>query len=268
MEGEVAGNCLRCGAPYGPEDTVCYTCGAPIGETRANTQPVKAMRPTQAPALAAEPPASAPEVPRPRFTEPPRLTVGSIPVPATPPAPPPTAQTRGRLRGVVVAVLCLVLIAAVGGAVAVLRQITAAPPVAHQTTYADPQGRFSLTRPALWKVAETPTGVTLSDSTSVSTASVTIEDAAAGSTAQTVADARAARQGLAAAPSRNVAGESWQVRSGQVTGQDGVLREDVLLVTAHGGAIYSIEFLCPIASYDATNRLVYQPLLDSFRFNG
>lgn len=268
MEGEVAGNCLRCGAPYGPDDTVCYTCGAPIGETRANTQPVKAVRPTQRPAPADEAPTPAPEAARPTRADPPRLTVGSIPVPATPPAPSPVAKTRGRLRGVVVAALCLVLIAAASGAVAVLRQLTAAPPVAHQTTYADPQGRFTLTRPALWKVAETPTGVTLTDSTSVSTAAVTIEDAAPGATAQTVADARAARQGLAAAPSRRVAGEQWEVRSGQVTGQDGVLREDVLLVRVHGGAIYTIEFLCPIASYDATNRLVYQPLLDSFRFNG
>lgn len=268
MEGEVAGTCLRCGAPYGPDDTVCYTCGAPIGETRANTQPVKAMRPTQRPAKAAETAAPAPEPAAARLTTPPRLTVGAGPVVS--PAPPsrPAPKQRGKLWGVGVVALCLVLVAAVGGAVAVLRQITAAPPVAHQTTYADPQGRFALTRPALWKVAQTPTGVTLSDSTSVSTASVTLQDAAPGVTAQTVADTRASAQGLTAAPSRSFAGETWAVRSGQVTGQDGVLREDVLLVTVHSGTVYALEFVCPIASYDATNRLVYQPLLDSFRFNG
>lgn len=267
MEGEVAGNCLRCGAPYGPDDTVCYTCGAPIGETRANTQPVKAVRPTQRPATSSETATATSAPPAPRLTAPPRLTVGSGSV-LSPTAPEPPASKRGgRLRGVVVVVLCLVLVAVVGGAVAALHQITTPPPVAHQTTYSDPQGRFAFTRPALWKVAETPTGVTLTDSTSVSTASVTVENATLGTTAQTAASAHASARGLATAPSRSIAGEVWEVRSGQVTGQDGVLREYVLLVAIHGGSVYTIEFVCPIASYDATNRLVYQPLIDSFRFN-
>jgi hypothetical protein len=79
----------------------------------------------------------------------------------------------------------------------------------------------------------------------------------------------AARNGLTDPPStQQVGGQTWQVRSGRTTGHDGVTREDVLLVTVHGGALYAIEFVCPIASYSDTNRLVYQPLLTSFTFSG
>jgi hypothetical protein len=118
----------------------------------------------------------------------------------------------------------------------------------------------------LWEAHPSASGVALNDSDGISTARVTVEATSPGQSAQAAADARAAALGLGPQPQRQFGGASWEQRSGQVTGQDGAVREDVILVTIHDGQLYTIEFTCPISTYDATNARIYQPLLDSFAF--
>lgn len=57
------GRCLRCGTPYEPDDTVCYHCGAPIGETEGDTAPVKVVRVNKSSGDAAAPATSQGEEP-------------------------------------------------------------------------------------------------------------------------------------------------------------------------------------------------------------
>src|SRR5262245_43854343 len=105
-----SGNCLRCGAPYEPGDTVCYTCGAPIGETRVNTQPVRAVRVPKA-EPAAEPAASQPIIRAAAVVQPPSFA------PATP-APAALAPHRPRRRARWLGILagCLLALVVLGAA--------------------------------------------------------------------------------------------------------------------------------------------------------
>jgi hypothetical protein len=262
MEGRT---CLRCGAPYEPDDTVCYRCGAPIGETRANTQPVRALRrPTPTVVESDAPPSTA--------ALPARSGAGlSGPITTPPPAASPSSSraarpTKRRPLWLLLLLGCALLLGAFGGAAYLLRLLTAGPAVSQQTSYTDPRHRFSFARPTLWQVSTSATGVSLSDADGISTASVTVRAADFSDTAATAADAVATPLGLATQPQQQFAGVTWEQRSGQVTGQDGAVRQYVVLAAIHNSQVYVIEFTCPISSYDSTNTLVYQPLLDSFAF--
>lgn len=266
---EQAGTCLRCGAPYESGATVCLTCGAPIGETQTPTQPVRALnlpRATNAPAPAsqqAQASAASPSIPA-------SVTVASAAphsgaAPAQPPAPPASGKRRLGIMGIaLVSVLVLVVL---GGVAYTVRALTAAPPVAQQTIYRDPQHRFHFQRPALWLVTPAADGVTLSDSDGTSTAKITLPTLASPETAKAYADQLATQSNLSATISQQIAGETWEQRLGQVTGSDGAVREVVIFVTVHNAHLYVIQFTCPVATYDSINNLVYQPLLVSFAFD-
>lgn len=255
---EAAGVCLRCGQPYEPGDTVCYSCGAPIGETQTPTQPVRAVRRPQ--------PSPEPDEPPP---PPPAAAVAqpSLPVVATASLPMPAAQaTTQRRVWPRVLLLCVVVLAALGGAAYAVQKLTAAPPVASTALYQDAGHRFHFQRPALWALATSDAGVTLTDSDGVSTARVLVAAPAAGEDAAAHADVLAKRDGLQAAPARVFAGETWQQRAGQVAGADGVVRQEVILVAAHDSTLYTIEFSSPVATFTSLDNLVFQPLIDSFAF--
>lgn len=256
---EAAGVCLRCGQPYEPGDTVCYSCGAPIGETQTPTQPVRAVRRPQPPPEPEEP---APPPPAAAIARP------SIPAVATASLPIPDAQAATVRRRIWprVLLLCLVVLAALGGAAYAERKLTAAPPVASSALYQDAGHHFRFQRPALWTLAASDAGVTLTDSDGVGTARVLVAEPTAGEDATAHADALAKRIGLQAAPTRDFAGETWQQRTGQVAGADGVVRQEVILVAAHGNTLYTIEFSSPVATFTSLDNLVFQPLLDSFAF--
>jgi hypothetical protein len=249
--------CLRCRAPHEPDATVCLSCGAPIGETKSTTQPVRAIKvptpevaaKTSAPASASGAAASAPS------------SAGVAVAAGAAPA------TRGKRQWPIVLLICLLVLAVLAGAAYAVRTLTAAPPVASQTTYHDPQHRFSFQRPALWLVSPNPDGgVTVSDTAGSSTAKIAVLAASAATSAKAYADQRAQQVGIGADTPRVIAGEQWEQRSGTVTGSDGAQRQYVLLVTVHGGQLYSIECASPVASFDGTNTLVFQPLLASFTF--
>ncbi len=255
MEG---GTCLRCGAPYEAEATVCYTCGAPIGETRSNTQPVPALRRLKPDDGADAGQTSAP------------VATSSMPIAPAPPSRPLERATRKRKRPLwpVLLLACILVLGAFGGAAYVLRLVTASPNVSQQTLYSDPAHRFHFQRPTLWQISATSGGVALSDATGTSSAMVTVSTAGASDSAATAADALAAPLGLTTQPGQVFAGTTWERRAGQATGQDGAVRYYVVLATLREGEIYVIEFSSPVASYAATNTLVYQPMLNSFAFGG
>lgn len=293
------GKCLRCGAPYEPDDTVCYTCGAPIGETQGNTQPVRAVKVARASSSSSAPlaaegatpeetPAREPvpgaggaedgaedtEASAPPEVDVSRITVGSMP--AVRPAPSPAPQPRRRVWPLVL-VACVVVLAALGGALYASRALNPPPPpVAHQTRYSDPGGRFHFVRPALWSVSSSDhSGVTLTDSDGASVVQISIAAPGVGDVprdATAYADqlATAAANGgepLVAQATRAIAGEQWEQRAGPVTGSDGAVRQVLLLVTQHAGNFYVIRCSSPLASFQATDNLVFEPLLSSFAFD-
>ena len=253
---EAAGVCLRCGKPYDAGDTVCYSCGAPIGETQTPTQPVRAVR--------RPPPPEPPEPPQPAPPQPASAPAQTLPAVATASVPEP-APGRGRVWPRVL-LLCVVVLAALGGAAYAIQKLTAAPPVASSALYQDAGHRFRFQRPALWTLATSDAGVTLTDSDGVSTARVLVAEPAAGEDAAAHADVLAKRDGLQAAPTRSFAGETWQQRTGQVAGADGVVRQEVILVAEHDSTLYTIQFSSPVATFTSLDNLVFQPLLDSFAF--
>lgn len=258
-----AQTCLRCGTPYEAEDTVCFTCGAPIGETKTPTQPVAIPRsrpvapseplPSQAaPTAVAAPPRSSSRPPTRSSTRRAPAAKGALP-----------DRPTGR-RWPVFALL--VLLALVGGGVGIVVHATLAePPVASVTLYKNSALGVSFSRPTLWTLTARPNGATLTDSDGTDTVGITVAAPAADETAKSHADALAAA-GLAPAAPRQIGGETWEQRSGQITGKDGGVRQDVLFVTLHGGRLYSIELSSPLTSFTATDNLVYQPLLNSFAF--
>ena len=268
--------CLRCGAPYEEGATVCFTCGASIGELETPTQPVRTPR-YRASAPASEPPVAAPAIaasdatslspaasPAPASSAiPKRVLVGSS---ASPSAPEIAPKTHRRRWPIIIASLA-VLIALVAGGGYALRAALAGPPVPKSVTYRDPDGRFTITMPALWTITRQASGALLTDSSGAN--SVTIRDTPAQpkQTAASVADSLAAPLSLQPATPAQIGGDVWQQRAGQVTGQDGATRMIALYVDLRGGEIYTIQLSSPTTSYDTINNLVYQPLLASFSFS-
>lgn len=247
--------CLRCGTPYEPGQTVCFKCGAPIGETRSSTQPVPAIKVPHA------------EEPSQPAGESAAALAGAIAGITAVAQPEPRPAKQRRRGGLIVLLVCVLVLAAGGGAAYLVRALSAPPPIASATIYHDPQHRFSFQRPTLWLVTPAADGVTLTDTDGASTAQVTVGAPAADETAQRHAQALATQLGLAAAPPQQIAGESWEQAAGQVTGTDGAVRQLVVYVTLHDGELYIIELSSPVASYNGTNNLVFQPLLASFAFS-
>ncbi|HEX9036758.1 MAG TPA: hypothetical protein VF808_07175 [Ktedonobacterales bacterium] len=165
---------------------------------------------------------------------------------------------------VIVGVVALAALA--GGGAYALRVAFAGPPVPKTVVYHDPGGRFYFTAPALWSVTSQSDGALVTDSSGANT--VTIKDAPAvgGQSAVTIAEGMAHQQGLQTGQPVMIGGDSWQQRSGRVTGQDGATREIVALVDLRAGEVYTIELSSPTSSFATINNLVYQPLLASFAF--
>jgi hypothetical protein len=252
MEG---GTCLRCGKPYEPEDTVCYSCGAPIGETKTPTQPIRTVR---------TPPAVEPSQPVPTTatTSVARVSRSLVATRQTP------DSIRGRRRrlwlGLSIVVLALV---AAGGGFYLVRGLTAGPPVSSQSTYRDSRYHFSFREPTLWTALQTDNGVELSDSDGTSTAVIDVFQIGTPQTATNYADKEASETGLGPAPEQQIGGVTWEQRSGLVTDlTDGAVHKVLLFVTVHNGLFFTITFTCPIASYMQISVIVYQPLLASFTF--
>ena len=267
--------CLRCGAPYDEGATVCFTCGASIGELETPTQPVRApKRPTATTAAEdsvtqATPgsPSAAPATPATIATAtqlPSRpLTVGSS-YQATRQAEAPRARHKVRWP-LAVALLVVILALAVGGALGV-RALLAPPPVSRTTVYHDPQRRFSFAEPSLWTVTPQANGALLTDSTGANSFTITVAPAQPGQTASALADTLATQQGLQSAPTAIIGGDSWEQRSGSVTGSDGATRIVTVYVDIHAGAAYTIQTSSPTSVASSINTLAYQPLLASFTF--
>lgn len=243
--------CLRCGTPYEDDATVCFTCGAPIGEVKSPTQPVA--------------------VPRlPRREQPPeegQPSDAAKSAASQPAAPPPPMPRKPRWWPIVLVALVAAL--AVGGSAAYLvRALTAAPPVAHSQIYHDPDHRFHFTRPTLWNLTPRSDGVLLTDSEGINSLTLTISTPTPGQDASAAAAALAKGEKLATMATQQFAGATWEVRSGVHTDPDGATRQTTLYVTLHDGDLYTITCVSPLASYNSTNNLVYQPLLASFAFDG
>lgn len=271
--------CLRCGAPYDEGATVCFTCGASIGELETPTQPVRTPKAVAA-AMAADAATAAPEsfaaaddapggdagspgmtalAPEPEAR---RVTVGSSYQVTQPPAPRPLRRGRWAL----VVVVAVVLLAALAGGGYALRAALAGPPVPKSVSYRDADGRYTLTVPALWTATRQADGALLTDSSGANTVTISVAPAQAGQTAASVADTSAKQLGLQAAAPDQIGGDTWEQRAGQVTGQDGATRQMVVFVDLRAGEVYTIQLSSPTASYATVNNLVYQPLLSSFAF--
>lgn len=242
--------CLRCGAPYEDDATVCFTCGAPIGEVKSPTQPV-----------------AVPRLPRrEQPLEEGQPSDGAISAASQPVAPPPMSR---KPRWWPIVLVALVAALAVGGGVAYLvRALTAAPPVAHSQVYRDPGHRYHFTRPTLWNLTPRGDGVLLTDSDGINSLTLTISTPTPGQNAADAADAAAKGEKLATMAPQQFAGATWEMRSGVHTDPDGATRQTTLYVTLHDGGLYTITCVSPLASYNSTNNLVYQPLLASFAFDG
>lgn len=269
--------CLRCGAPYDEGATVCFTCGASIGELETPTQPVRApKRPAATSAMDDGAAQAAPEgqvsatpttpVTTATAIQPPSrpLTVGSSYQTLRPAEAP---RPRRKIRWPLVAGLLVLLVALAVGGVVEVRALLAPPPVPRTTTYHDQQRRFSFTEPSLWTVTPQANGALLTDSTGANTLTITVTPAQHGQTASALADTLATQQGLQTAPTAIIGGDSWEQRSGSVTGSDGATRIITAYVDIHAGTVYTIQTSSPTSVASSINTLVYQPLLASFVFH-
>src|SRR5260370_17467969 len=155
--------CLRCAAPHEPDASVCLSCGAPIGETKSTTQPVRAIK-VPTPEVAAE--ASAPASASGAAASLPSSSGVAVTAGAAP-------ATRSKRQWPIVLLICESVLAVLACAAYAVRTLTAAPPVARQTIYPDPQHRFSFQRPAPWLASPNPDGAqTLTDPAAPSTPNI------------------------------------------------------------------------------------------------
>jgi hypothetical protein len=249
--------CERCGALCEPDATVCFTCGAPIGELEQPTQPVRVPTHLRAPR-------NVPLAPGETAVEAERAPiVASAPLIATRPR-------RPRLRQIVHRVelaLIVVLIAAMGTGLTVLHYRLIPSAVPAQTLYRDPAHRFHFVQPALWQALPNADGVALGDSSGTSEVQIAVVfPRSASESAAHYATQMGARLGLSAGVPVDAAGTTWQEQAGQVVATDNVTREIVLLVTLHTGELYIIQYSSPVASFTSANDLTFQPLLRSFAF--
>jgi hypothetical protein len=262
--------CEQCGSPYLEGVTICYVCGAPLGEDERPTHPVRVpvhlrARVTQVlPAVRAAPP-TAPPAPGGALGKPANL----VP-PANPGAPasfwrfalgPPS-----RARAVQLALLALSLVAFLAGLV-VLSYRLIPPAFPAQAVYRDPAHHFHFAQPALWQATPTLDGVRLTDSTGTSTVLITIGQPVAGVNVAPYADSLDESLGIGPAAPVDVNGVTWEASVGQVTDAGGATHLVAAYLTVQQGLLYIVEFSSPAHTFDATNTLVFQPLLRSFAFD-
>lgn len=243
--------CLRCGAEYAEGAVVCFTCGAPIGEISTPTQPVAAVRAIPPKPLVAAIEQTAPAQPAPKPSRAPLS---------------PAARRKRRALILRVSLLIVTFALAATGVTLGVRALLASAPISQRTAYQDPAHRFRFTRPTLWNVSTSPTGVLLSDSGGTSTLHVTVRTPLPKQTATDAADTLAKDLTLATALDKVIGGSLWEQRTGKQTGSDGAVRQLTVYVTIHAGQLYVIETTSPIATAATIDNLVYEPLFASFQF--
>jgi hypothetical protein len=251
-------HCEKCGAPYLEGVTICYSCGAPIGEPEQPTQPVRL------PAHLRARTATVPLPPATVATQASRETIS----PGALAGPPNTAwweRIDTRVRPLSVALLAVSLVLLVAGVV-VLNERLIPPQVALHHVYRDPAHRFHVVQPELWQATPYAGGAVLSDATGVTQVLINVSPAGYGETAAKRAAALRQALGLRAA-SDLVEGEvSWVRSIGTLQSANGAESEMLVLVSQRGDTLYIVECSSPIASFDAETRLVFLPLLQSFAF--
>lgn len=258
--------CERCGASCEPDATVCFSCGAPIGELEQPTQPVRVpahLRAGRASASSQEESTGEAEG-APRAPAPP--ADAAIPTATTTTTWPQRWRRRQIIRTLELAFIVL-LVAAMGTGVVVLHYRLIPDGVPAQTLYRDPAHRFHFVQPALWQALPNADGVTLGDSTG--TNSVQIAAIYPQSTKQTAAyyaHETGARLGLSTGIPIEVAGATWEEQAGQVMATDNVTRQIVVLVTTYNGELFIIQYSSPVTSFSIANDVTFQPLLRSFAF--
>lgn len=269
--------CEQCGAPYLEGGTICYVCGAPLGEDERPTHPVRVpvhlrARVTQVlPAIRSSPPSAASREEAAAGAPLPRLL--------------PVAQRRREggtvadrwrfalgqslhIQPVQVALLALSLAAFLAGIVVLYYRLIP-PAVPTQAIYRDPSHRFHFARPALWQATPTIDGVRLADSTGTSTVLITISHTTPipGDDVSSYADSLSESLGIEQAAPVVAAGVVWETSVGEVTDVGGATHSIAAYVTLQRGLLYIVECSSPAGSFDATNTLVFQPLLRSFAFD-
>jgi hypothetical protein len=263
--------CEQCGAPYLEGVTICYVCGAPIGEDEQPTHPVRvpihlrarvttvlpAVRPERSLAHVAR--ADAPAA---QSIAPPRASKAD----AWTRIPRAVRDEWANARPAQLALLALSLVAFVAGIVILCYRLIP-PAVPAQAVYRDPAHRFHCARPALWQTTPTDDGVRLTDSTGTSTALIVVAQPVEGNDVAPYADSLAESLGIGPTAPVVVAGVTWQTSMGQVTGASGATYTIAEYVTLRRGQIYIVELSGPAGTFDTTNTLVFQPLLRSFGFD-
>src|SRR5579862_3911194 len=178
--------CLRCGTPYEDGATVCFTCGAPIGEIETPTQPVRA--PKRAAPETVELPAVSPASGSARGAHDQRAPTSAgrqVAIASRPGgvAPMPMGRLSGRgayapprrrTRWPLIVLVGAVVLLFVGAAVIEVRALLAGPPIPKAEVYHDPLRRFSFTRPTLWTVTAQPDGALVTDSSGTDSAQITV----------------------------------------------------------------------------------------------
>jgi hypothetical protein len=240
--------CPRCGAPLEPNASICFECGLAIGPGSPRTGPLsipdylKAPITIELPVVIATGQTKAAQAPKRRERRPP---------------------TRRELiaAGSILGVAALVVLA---GVVVLLYRILP-PPVPVQAIYHDPRRHFSFAQPALWQATPLGDGVRLTDATGISSLEITAQPAL-NLDASGYADLLAQPYHLASLLPVQVGGANWEQRAGATRGDDGVLRERVILATIYDGTLYAIQFTCPASVFPDLDAQVYQPVLASFHF--
>jgi hypothetical protein len=173
-----------------------------------------------------------------------------------------TARQASRLSWTLLGASVVVIV--LGLVVLSYRLIPGAVPA--QTTYRDPQGRFSFAQPALWQAAPSTDSVTLTDATGISIARITVTLAHGQETAADAADLVGASDGVSRRSTVRIHGVTWEERVGLVPLADGTTRYAAVYVTEHDSSFYIVECSTLSATYPSTNQLIFQPLLRSFAF--
>lgn len=244
--------CPRCGAPLEPNASICFECGLAIGPGSPHTGPLSIPDYLKAPITIELPvviPAAQPKAAHAQKRASQRLERH-----------PPTRRDL-IAAGSILGVAALVVLA---GVIVLLYRILP-PPVPVQAIYHDPRRHFSFAQPALWQAAPLGDGVRLTDATGTSSLEITAQPAL-NLDAAAYADYLAQPYHLASLLPVQVGGANWEQRAGATRGNDGVLRERVILATIYDGTLYDIQFTCPASVFPDLDAQVYQPVLASFHF--
>jgi hypothetical protein len=241
-------HCEQCGAPYLAGVTICYSCGAAIGDAEDPTKPVSV--PVHLRARTATVPMS------------PVVPASSVSANAAPPRLPWRQRIDTRVRPLSAVLLGFSLLLVVAGLL-VLNQRLIPAQVPASNVYRDPTHRFHVTQPALWQAAPYAGGVVFSDATGVTQVLINVAPDPYGETAPVRAEALRQALGLSAASDVVASSLTWSKAVGTVTSASGAESEMLVLVSQRGDSLYIVECTSPAASFDANMRLVFLPLVHS-----